>query len=250
MTTPAPAVQDSQQHIAVVEPAVAAAASVPFAALASADGGAALNKTLEECGFAIVTDVIDDAGRGECERLWSADLKATIDVDASSDKKAAQAMLAAPNLAKSFDTAAYPVGRSSASDFGLPQGQLAWHVRRHPNLQRVFRAIFPEADAQPGDDGNPLCVGADCVFYSTKALPGNTDYATLTDLMWPHTDLNTYNKPSGTWRVVQGVQYVWPSDHSTSTTVVWPKSSSKDTTEPPRSRPREARMSSTSKVEA
>jgi len=195
-------------HIAMLEPEVAAAVTIPFAT-ATADPPA-LRRILEVHGFAVVDGVLDAAAISNCELLWNTDLLHVVDRRAS-DPAAVDALAVDP--AHRWPMAEIPMGKKFVSEFGLPHGRLAWHVRTHPNVRAIFRSIF---------ETNELCVGMDNVFFENRAAQGTN--AERASELWPHSDQNLYNKPSGDYMEFQGVQYLWPANSETSATVVWPGS--------------------------
>lgn len=198
-------------HIRFMEPALAAAATVPFGSIA-ADGGAQLGHVMEKFGFAVVSDVLSAAELASVERMWADDLRSIIDLTRSTDQEKVKMLKDDP--VHRWPTGKLALGAKFASDWGLPQGKAAWHCRGHPRVKATFAALF-------GDDR--LCCGMDNVFFSNQpSTPGMN--ATAVSRLWPHADQNIAVKPSGRFECYQGVLYVWPATEDTSATVVWPRS--------------------------
>jgi len=198
-------------HIRMMEPALAAAATVPFGSIAR-DGGAQLLHVLNKFGFAVVADVLQQEELAAVERMWADDLRSIVDVGSCKDEEAVKALLEDP--VHRWPMNKLPLGTKFASDWGLPQGKAAWHCRAHPNVRATFAAVF-------GDDR--LCTGMDNVFFSNvPSVPGSN--AAQLSRLWPHADQNSAVKPSGRFECYQGVLYIWPATEDTSATVVWPRS--------------------------
>jgi hypothetical protein len=205
-----------EAHIQLMEPELAAAASLDFAELQS-DGGAKLKCILQDQGFAIVHKVLDETTVASMEKLFEGDLLGIVDCTAPQSKEAA--FLKDP-LRKwpTSDDGEFSLGSKFASMWGLPQGTCAWAVRTHPNVKAVYEAIY-------GTD--QLCVGMDNVFFNTSRRPSAEKAPQLTSNLWPHADLNAHLKPEGKYDVYQSVVYLWPAGEETSATVVWPGSHQK-----------------------
>jgi len=99
---------------------------------------------------------------------------------------------------------------------GLPQGRLAWAVRRHPRVYEAFRQLFPE-------DGPELVTSLGSTFFT----PHGQAAAACSDFN-AHVDQNGHDvRPGLADRdVYQGVLYVWPAgaEGAATTTAVWPGS--------------------------
>jgi len=169
-----------------------------------------LRKILNEFGFAIVSDVVEESKLVSFEKLWAQDLLSIL--DPSSKKEAVAEVLPDPINRWPMSTAS--LGTKFASEFGLPQGQLAWAVRTCPEIRSIYSAIF---------ETNDLCVGCDNVFFNNQKCQVEKDDDRVSKL-WPHADQNVYKLPSGDYESYQGVLYIWPSDLNSSSTVVWPGS--------------------------
>jgi hypothetical protein len=203
-----------QAHIALLEPEASRRTTVPFGVLATDEGRAALRDVLANSGFAVVSGVIDAAELATAEALFEADLTTVVDVAASSDKAKVAALLG-KGIARRWPSelllGAMP---GMLSDFGMPQGQLAWYVRRHPNVSAVYAALH---------DTDELCVGTDNLFYTPAATLAGSN-AVAQERLWPHADQNQRMQPEGGYDVYQGVAYIWAADADSNATVVWPGS--------------------------
>ena len=235
-------------HIPMMEPTVAAAASVDFATLSAPAGVAALDAVLKEHGFAIVTNVVSPAEIAAAEQLWAADLRAIVDEPKSADKELVGSVSADPISRWPLDQ--WPLGKRFVTGYGLPHGALAWWARQHANVRRVFAHLFQTDE---------LCCGTDVVFFNNRrvvaadarsnattapasaavgasnATPPSTDafavpplvvpsLAALRSPLWPHVDQNAHLPPAGTVQAYQGVLYLWPAQEDTGATVVLPRS--------------------------
>lgn len=152
---------------------------------------------LAEHGVAIVTDVIT---REECkhlEQLWLGSLQALY-----GSKSKAELGTQAPGYSNGFT----PL-------HALPHSAFAWQARMHPNMRRLFAAIY-------GTD--ELCVSMDLPFYLAKRSPP----APAVTKVVPHSDQNLHHQGEvGQFEIWQSILYVWDATHpSTSSTVVQPGS--------------------------
>ena len=190
----------------------AAAAAAPTPSSFSSKGRLALRSALEQFGFAVVTDVVPEDVLRHWESLWAADLMSIVDKTASDP--AAVATLSQDPIAR-WPLDQLSLGHKFATEYGLPQGRLAWAVRRSAEVKHVFANLFDTSD---------LCVSTDNVFFNNRALPGDsTDHERRNEL-WPHADQNVHDLPAGVWEVYQGVMYLWPANVDSSATVVMPGS--------------------------
>ena len=189
----------------------AAAAAAPTPSSFSSKGRLALRSALEQFGFAVVTDVVPEDVLRHWESLWAADLMSIVDKTASDP--AAVATLSQDPIAR-WPLDQLSLGYKFASHYGLPQGRLAWAVRRSAEVKHVFANLFDTSD---------LCVGTDNIFFNNRPLASAKDAERTSDL-WPHADQNLHKEPSGNWDVYQGVMYLWPANVDSSATVIWPGS--------------------------
>jgi ectoine hydroxylase-related dioxygenase (phytanoyl-CoA dioxygenase family) len=208
----ASAMNDAQ--IAMLEPEVAERTTVPFGALATDEGRAALRDVLANSGFAVVSGVVDAAELATAEALFEADLTSVVDEAASSDKAKLAALLGKGISRRWPSELVMGTKPGMLSDMGMPHGQLAWYVRRHPNVSAVYAALH---------DTTELCVGTDNVFYTPEPVEAGSNAAAKSPL-WPHADQNQHMQPEGGYDVYQGVAYIWAADADSNATVVWPGS--------------------------
>jgi hypothetical protein len=198
-------------HIPLLETELINQSTIPFTELTgTSTGPQSLRKILDEFGFAIVSGVVEEAKLLEYEKLWAEDLLSILD---PSSNKAAMAEIV-PDPIRRWPMKTASLGTKFASEFGLPQGRLAWAVRTCPEVRSVYTAIFGT---------NDLCVGCDNVFFNNQKCDVEKDDNRLTNL-WPHADQNLHKLPAGDYECYQGVLYIWPSDLDSSATVVWPGS--------------------------
>eukprot|EP01062_Namystynia_karyoxenos_P004250 TRINITY_DN114_c0_g1_i1.p1 TRINITY_DN114_c0_g1~~TRINITY_DN114_c0_g1_i1.p1 ORF type:complete len:533 (+),score=160.93 TRINITY_DN114_c0_g1_i1:86-1684(+) len=175
-----------------------------------------LRAVLERWGACLVTGVLGPADCAAMEQLWHSDLLQLADEERAREEDD-PGVLAAYGGLRDGGPAQWPrdwdreLGWKFASQRGTPHGSFAWAARLHPGVRRVFADIF---DTTP----DQLAVGLDNTFWAAADAP-----AARANKEWLHCDQNHNTKM--TWRAVQGVVYVWPSEgDSCSTTVVWPGS--------------------------
>lgn len=206
-----------------------------------------LNSILDEYGFAIVENVIQETELADFERAFALDLLSMFAVDKTNPEhfaetfgfglpppfhqyghhastkyfanKLQQDPAVVQKVLNSFPLDNIPIGSMFFSDWGIAQGRLAWKTRLHRNVQKVFTSIYD--DCSPSD----LCTGTDVIFFENRDPPKQQ----LETRLWPHTDQNRFVLPGGDHRIFQSLVYIWGSaDPATrdnaSTTVVWPKS--------------------------
>lgn len=204
----------------VMSPDELAIISVPFSEVATK-----LLETLKEHGIAVVTDVVKERELLELEELFKQDLIDLIDEDAL--ENAPQRVKDAYQRFRNEGCQAFPVktatGHLTASagfclKRCLPHGGFAWKVRRHPNVHRVFRALFPDALKS-----EQLVTSLDATFFTPAGDPGVRE-----NKMTAHVDQNIHDTRPGLadCDVWQGVLYIWPAEThgECSTTCVWPGS--------------------------
>eukprot|EP00759_Apiculatamorpha_spiralis_P026067 PhF_6_TR29239/c0_g1_i1/m.42796 len=179
--------------------------SIPFAVSVAQPNQ--LQGIMQTYGFAIVTDVLESPESVQHHvDLFAQDLLALIhpdDLRTLSDDLRRDPVWSWP-LNKVY------LGNPFATEFGIPQGRLAWAIRQNSNVQSIFAALH---------ETDKLCVGTDVVFFNNReAKP--VQGLSLT----PHVDQNSYIKPSGTWDIYQGLVYLTDAGEDTSSTVVMPRS--------------------------
>ncbi len=102
-----------------------------------------LNQVLKEYGFAIITNALSSIIELETMRtLFAKDLMSIIDKNSDPLNVAKIAVDPISN----FPLDEILLGYNFCSDFGLPQGRLAWHVRTHPRIKRIFASIYDDED--------------------------------------------------------------------------------------------------------
>ena len=200
----------TDSHIKLLEPEMIAATSIPFAALK--EEPFKVKAMLDDIGFAVVTDVLSAVEVQAMEQLFAADLTGIVETKLHPNSKEL-AFLKDP-VHQWPQQEEFSLGTKFATMYGLPQGQLAWACRTHPNVKAVYEAIY-STDA--------LCCGMDNVFYNPNRCKTSTDSERSSNL-WPHADQNAHLQPEGKYDVYQSVVYIWPADLDTSATVVWPSS--------------------------
>jgi hypothetical protein len=206
-------------HIAMMSAAEALKLTLPFDIVTK--DPSALHAVMEKFGCALVSDVVSKEECAALERLWEEDLTSIISHD---DSNPAAVAALTKNVVHNWNLNTMPLGRSSALNYGLPHGKLAWTVRLHKNVKSVYSALY--------NGESDLCVGTDAVFFENRPLM--KPEAEIKESLWPHVDHNVHLGSEAEWDEYQSVLYVWPTDESTSTTVVWPEShSSSNKTCPP-----------------
>jgi len=171
-----------------------------------------IRAVLDQWGFAIVPDVLPPSDVAQLEQLWANDLVSIIDTTQSKMRSnVVKRILADP--AHNWPIQA-SLGSKFVTQYGLPQGQMAWGVRAHPHVKEVFEGIYHT---------NDLCVGLDTVFYRNVAPVEKDSPSNVTEL-WPHVDQNAHIPVSGKNDVFQSVVYLWKCDKTTSATVIQPRS--------------------------
>jgi ectoine hydroxylase-related dioxygenase (phytanoyl-CoA dioxygenase family) len=192
--------------------------TVPFSTLATDGGRAALRETLDTFGFAVVSDVLDGAAVAAAEALFDADLCSIIDRQRSTDSEKVSRLLDS-GTASRWPVEELPVGLDGmAADYGLPQGQCAWSIRRNRNIRAVYEALHGTTE---------LCVGCDNVFFTSAEVAAGTNAHRPMEL-WPHSDCDVHKAPEGAYDVFQSVMYLWPADADSSATVMWPGSNNEE----------------------
>jgi hypothetical protein len=139
-----------------------------------------------------------------------------------------------PSLSTAFRYRDFPghFQQSFCTQLGLMHSELSWRCRLHPNVRKVYAAMY---------QSDELVTGVDCVFYTPviSACPRcraaslrctqDSNKAEICNPFWAHADQNKRAVDSGSWDVYQGIVYVLPSQPSdafpdSSTTVLLPKS--------------------------
>lgn len=179
-----------------------------------------LKGVMDEHGVAVVTGVVPAHEICAMDGDFKADLDDLVNHDQLGD--APPAVRAAYERFQRDGPRAFPAATASqltvsagfALERGLPHGRLAWRVRKHANVHRVFRALHGTGD---------LVTSMDAIFFS----PGGQAPA-QTASFTAHVDQNMHDRRGdlASCDVYQGVLYVWesPADGSGSTTVVLPGS--------------------------
>lgn len=178
-----------------------------------------LPSVMAEHGVAIVTGCVDAEGCAALEQEFARDLESLIDVTEAKKSGRALGSLAE---AVATDVTKFPLvsidrlgEKHRCQLHGLPHGRFAWAGRLHPNVQRCFRVLHPEAQR--------LVSACDNAFFSPADTPEESD-----NRDWPHVDQNSNDPEMGGMDVYQGLLYVWPgTDSRASTTVVLPGSHNK-----------------------
>lgn len=188
--------------------------TVPFGAVSTQ-----LRGVLDAHGAAIVTGVIpsqDELSALEAE--FAEDLRELVDVEGVREAPPAvqeayrRFLEHGPRAFPDLATRRLTLAAGFCVKRCLSQGRFAWRVRRHPNVQAVYRAIYPGSGA--------LVSSTDVTFFTSAEQP-----PAESNEFSAHVDQNAHDVRPGLadWESYQGVLYVWPSgaDGGSSTTVVW-----------------------------
>ena len=194
-----------------------------------------LRQALEGQGVAIVTGVVGAEELAEMERLFASDLSDLVDaekVHTCADPRVAAAL-------ERFERDGprhFPYRTVNCRDGLAPEstgfllkrsashGKFAWRVRAHPNVHRTFAAALAD---EPAADVAPLVSSLDATFFTPVGASDSEVDAPNRNPSSAHVDQNGHDeRPAcvGQCTTYQGVLYVWPSDDTSTTTVVWPGS--------------------------
>jgi len=193
--------------------------TVPFSEISSR-----LRPTLDEHGTALVVGVLAEEELAALEADFALDLGDLVDEQALAEAgPKGEAARRAFQAFKEQGPRAFPVNAQAkvcaAAGFSvkrcLSHGRFAWRARRHPNVQAVYQAIYPEATG--------LVSSMDVTFFTPEGQA-----PTERNKFSAHVDQNSSDVRPGLadCESFQGVLYVWPAgaDGKASTTVVWPGS--------------------------
>ena len=185
-----------------------------------------LKTIIEDHGFCIINNVLDEDQVQSTLALWGQDLLDVLDyetlVDAIDNASDDQSSLLKECISRlnHADLASIPKLWSSLSpskwDYSahsLCQASMPWSVRLNQRVRHVFSLLYD-------DDIQSLVVGMDAVFFSPMSSPPATE-----DIIWGHADMNLFKDGVADWKVYQSIVALWSQDGwNSSTTVVWPDS--------------------------
>lgn len=131
--------------IQMIEHDLSARTTIPFSALSEADGGLKLQSILNTFGFAVISEVIDEATLLHMEEGWKQDLQSIINLPrVRLPRKEAEALANNPVHEwpiSRISADALGAGKNFAGNYGLPHGSFAWSARSHPHVQKVFEVV-------------------------------------------------------------------------------------------------------------
>eukprot|EP00755_Sulcionema_specki_P006040 Sspe_Gene.34391::Locus_16722_Transcript_1_1_Confidence_1.000_Length_1500::g.34391::m.34391 len=165
---------------------------------------ARLTEVMDKYGVAIVANVATPDEVKQLEGLWMEDLTALASRGCTMPRPWSRFMRKG---AEGWPSAT-ALGTKLTVQRAINHGSLAWAARMHPRVKQCFATLHETSD---------LVTGNDALFFK----PGGYEVKDE-DRFWCHSDVCRHME-GGEWKCVQGVLYVWGSDHpGASTTVVCP----------------------------
>lgn len=174
-----------------------------------------IKNILEEYGFVIINNILDNKEIDLAKELLFNDLLQTIDYDKinelpQDEKNGLLTTIKTIKKRQIFPQRSLPglTGKGFLSTHGMPQGEFAWKLRTNANCREIYEFLHNSAD---------LIVSTDLPFYTVTSTEKTND-------LWPHADQVT-GSHLGCENSFQGILYVTETTSKKSAnTIVLPKS--------------------------